>query len=119
VANILEARVEEVFSLILREIKRSGYDGLLPAGVVLCGGSSQLIGMNELGKKVLGMPLRIGKPRDLQGLVDQLDTPAYATGVGLLQWGLEASSSPSMRYRHRRSNIGQRIGGWFRNLLPG
>lgn len=119
VANILEARVEEIFNLILREIKRSGYDGLLPAGVVLCGGSSQLAGMSDLGKKVLDMPLRIGSPRDLRGLVDQLANPAFATSVGLLQWGLVASISPSFRHRRRAPRIGHRIGGWFRNLLPG
>lgn len=119
VANILEARVEETFSLILREIKRSGYDGLLPAGVVLCGGSAQLPGMCELGKQVLGMPLRIGQPRDLLGLVDQLASPAYATSVGLLQWGVKASLSPSLRRRRSRPGIGQRIGHWLRNFLPG
>jgi cell division protein FtsA len=119
VAHILEARTEEIFNLILREIKRSGYDGLLPAGVVLCGGSSQLTGLDELGKKALGMPLRIGKPRNLLGLVDQLTSPAFATSVGLLQWGLSASLYPSLQNRRRRLGIGDRIGGWLRNLLPG
>lgn len=119
VANILEARVEEIFNLILREIKRSGYDGLLPAGVVLCGGSAQLPGMLDLGKKVLGMPLRIGQPRNLLGLVDQLANPAFATSVGLLQWGLSASLSPTMHRRRSRPGIGQRIGHWLRNFLPG
>jgi cell division protein FtsA len=119
VANILEARVEEIFGLILREIKRSGYDGLLPAGVVLCGGSAQLAGMVESGRKVLGMPVRIGQPRDLRGLVDQLSSPAFATGVGLLQWGVTSSLAPRMQRRRSRINIGRRLGGWFRNLLPG
>jgi cell division protein FtsA len=118
VANILEARVEEIFGLILREIKRSGYDGLLPAGVVLCGGSAQLTGIAELGKAVLGMPLRIGYPRNLVGLVDQLNSPAFATGVGLLEWGVAASSTPRLG-RRRRLKIARRLGGWFRNFLPG
>jgi cell division protein FtsA len=118
VANILEARAEEIFGLIVREIKRSGYDGLLPAGLVLCGGSAQLVGMRELGKQVLEMPLRIGQPKNLLGLVDQLTSPAYATGAGLLQWGLTASPSP---FLHRRSKIGigRRIRNWLRNFLPG
>jgi len=119
VANILEARAEEIFGLILREIKRSGYDGLLPAGVVVCGGSSQLAGIAELGRQVLGMPLRIGQPRGLLGLVDQLTNPAYATGVGLLQWGGAASLSPRRRRRPSRPRIGQRLGNWLRNFLPG
>lgn len=119
VAHILEPRVEEIFNLILREIKRSGYDGLLPAGVVLCGGSAQLPGMLELGKKVLGMPLRIGQPSRLLGLVDQLTNPAFATGVGLLQWGLDASLSPNFHRRRGRSGISHRVGDWLRNFLPG
>jgi cell division protein FtsA len=119
VANILEARVEEVFSLILREIKRSGYDGLLPAGVVLCGGSAQLAGISELGKKALSMPVRIGQPHNLLGLVDQLANPAFATSVGLLQWGLTASLSPGLRRRRSRLSIGRRLGNWLRNFLPG
>jgi cell division protein FtsA len=119
VANILEARGEEIFNLILREIKRSGYDGLLPAGVVLCGGSAQLPGIVELGKRVLGMPLRIGQPRNLRGLVDQLANPAFATSVGLLRWGVAASMSPSFRRRRTKPKIGQRIGDWLRNFLPG
>jgi cell division protein FtsA len=119
VANILEARVEEIFSLILREIKRSGYDGLLPAGVVLCGGSAQLPGITELGKKVLGMPLRTGRPRNLWGLVDQLDNPAYATSVGLLRWGIRASLSPNLKGRRSRVPVGRRLSDWFRNFLPG
>lgn len=119
VANILEARVEEIFNLVLREIKRSGYDGLLPAGVVLCGGSAQLAGMVQLGKKVMGMPMRIGQPRNLLGLVDQLANPAFATGVGLLHLGVESSFSPTLRSRRNRSNVSQRIGHWLRNFLPG
>jgi cell division protein FtsA len=119
VANILEARVEEIFSLILREIKRSGYDGLLPAGVVMCGGSSLLPGTRELGRQILGMPLRVGQPSGMLGLADQLASPAYATSVGLLKWG-ETMPGGSMRRRQRKKpGIGQRFGNWLRNFLPG
>jgi len=119
VAHILEARAEEIFNLILREIKRSGYDGLLPAGLVLCGGTSRLAGMSELGKHVLDMPIRVGQPHDLLGLVDQLASPAFATSAGLLQWGEAAAQRPRRRRRGSRVNIGQRIGNWLRNFLPG
>jgi cell division protein FtsA len=119
VANILEARAEEIFNLILREIKRSGYDGLLPAGVVLCGGSAQLPGIAELGKKVLDMPLRIGQPRNLMGLVDQLSSPAFATSVGLLRWNEMGSVSPSLGVRLSQPKAGGRLREWFRNFLPG
>ncbi len=118
VANILEARTEEIFNLVLREIKRSGYDGLLPAGAVLCGGSAQLPGIADLGKRALGMPLRIGQPRNLVGLVDQLSSPAFATSVGLLRWGVTDPVAPVWGPRKTRPNLG-RVGRWFRNLLPG
>ncbi len=119
VANILEARVEEIFNLILREIKRSGYDGLLPAGLVLCGGTAQLPGIRELGKEILGLPVRIGQPHGLTGLVDQLSNPAFATGVGLLQWGLTSSLSPRAPRLGGPKGSWERLMNWFRNFLPG
>jgi len=87
-AQIIEARVEEIFGLMHQEIKRSGYDGLLPAGLVLTGGSGALRGMPELAGRVLGMPVRLGKPEKLTGMVDKLQSPAYATSVGLLRWAV-------------------------------
>ena len=87
-AFIIEARVEEIFRFVLQEIKRSGYDGLLPAGVVLTGGTSLLPGIRTLAADVLGLPVRIAQPENLVGLVDQLYSPAYSTSVGLLHWAL-------------------------------
>ena len=91
--NIIEARMEEIYYLVLQEIRRSGYDGLLPAGVVLTGGASLLPGCKQLASRVMGLPARIAKPQNLIGLTDQLDSPAYATSVGLLQWALLMSDS--------------------------
>lgn len=85
-AYIIEARTEEIFHFVMQELKRSGYDGLLPAGIVLTGGSSLLPGMRELASDVLGLPVRVAQPDDLNGLVDQLYSPAYSTSVGLLKW---------------------------------
>ncbi|NSW51061.1 MAG: cell division protein FtsA [Anaerolineae bacterium] len=87
-AHIIEARVEEIFYMILQEIKRSGYDGLLPAGMVLTGGSSLLPGIQELGNRIMGVPVRIAQPENLYGLVDQLHSPAYSGSVGLLHWAM-------------------------------
>ncbi len=87
-AEIIEARTEEIFELVQQEIKRSGYDGLLPAGLVLTGGSSLLPGIKEIASQVTGMPVRIARPENLVGLVDQLNSPAYSTSVGLLHWAL-------------------------------
>jgi cell division protein FtsA len=119
-AEIIEARAEETFQLILQEIKRSGYDGLLPAGVVLTGGMSQLRGLRELGRQVLGLPVRIGTPQNLRGLIDTVDSPAYATSVGLLLWGRDQAGSqpPPVRKDKKGSEWGDRFGGFFKTLLP-
>lgn len=116
-SKIIEARAAEIFSLMLQEVKRSGYDGLLPAGVVLCGGTAQLAGIRELGREIMQLPARIGVPGDLRGLVDVLSSPAYATSVGLLQWGLreEAALPP----RERTGGLWQRVVQWLRSFLPG
>ncbi len=87
-AHIIEARVAEMFSLVLQEIKRSGYDGLLPAGMVLTGGTSALPGIKRVASEVLGMPVRTAEPENLSGLVDRLKSPAFSTGVGLLRWAV-------------------------------
>ena len=116
-AQVLNARVEEIASLILQEIKRSGYDGLLPAGVVLCGGTSELPGIKEVVRDVVGLPVRIGRPHDLQGLVETLTGPAFAASVGLLMWG--QGKKTTVRPRPPRTSWTAKIGKWFRALLPG
>ncbi|MBP9676220.1 MAG: cell division protein FtsA, partial [Anaerolineaceae bacterium] len=93
-AYIIEARVEEIFQLLREEVRRSGYDNLLPAGMILTGGSSQLPGMRQLAANVLNMPVRVARPENLIGLVDQLQSPAYSTSVGLLKWS-ELMTQPS------------------------
>ncbi len=98
-AHIIEARVEEIFMLVLQEIKRSGYDGLLPAGMVLTGGASLLPGMKNLASSVLGLPVRVAKPENLLGLTDQLNSPAYSTSVGLLHWALLLSEAEPIQPR--------------------
>jgi len=85
-AHIIEARVEEMIGFVLQEIKRSGYDGLLPAGMVLTGGSSLVPSIRTLANRVLGVSVRIAKPENLIGMTDRLDSPAFSTGVGLVRW---------------------------------
>jgi len=86
--EIIHARVEEIFTMVVQEIKRSGYDGLLPAGMVLTGGSSAMPGIRSIASRVLGVPVRIAKPEKLVGMTDHLDSPAFSTSIGLLRWGL-------------------------------
>lgn len=92
-AQIIQMRCEEIFQLVLQEIKRSGYDNLLPAGLVLTGGTALLPGIDELASKILGMPVRIAKPENLSGMIDQLDSPAFSTAVGLIYWTLMMQES--------------------------
>jgi len=120
-AEVIEARAEEILSLILREVKRSGYDGLLAAGLVLCGGTAELTGFAELARQVLQLPVRIGTPHDLQGLTDVLESPAYATSVGLLLWGVRHTpvDEPEQRRMRPPSVFWPRVRDWFRAFLPG
>ncbi|PMP88465.1 MAG: cell division protein FtsA, partial [Roseiflexus castenholzii] len=91
--QVLQARAEELTELIYNEIRRSGYEGLLPAGIVLTGGTAQLPRLDELMRDMLGIPVRIGAPTDLTGLADTLNSPAYATAIGLLRWGMRHGMS--------------------------
>ncbi len=124
-AHIIEARVEEIFELALQEIKRSGYDGLLPAGMVLTGGVSALPAIRDLANDVLNMPVRIAEPENITGMVDQLHSPAYSTGVGLLHWALsEEEGSPTTKRGRRSRKKGEKnmnLGAaknLFKRLLP-
>jgi cell division protein FtsA len=117
-AHIIEARVEEIFELTLQEIKRSGYDGLLPAGLVLTGGASALPGMKRIASEVLNMPVRIAQPENLLGLVDRLNSPAYSTSVGLLRWILSMQDQDLSIGHERRSKGEKRMGfGFVRNII--
>jgi cell division protein FtsA len=115
-AYVVEARAEEIFQMILQEIRRSGYDGLLPAGIVLTGGTAQLRGITQVAQQVLGVPARVASPKSLVGLVDSLHSPAYATSVGLLRWAL--SGNNVYRPKGRQTEIGRKVTAFFKSLLP-
>lgn len=110
-AEVLRARFDELVDLILGEVRRSGYQGLLPAGVVLCGGSAALRHMAEVAEGLFGLPARIGRPIGVTGLTDAIGGPAFATSVGLLLWAARFGGE-----------TGNQIGGfsimdWLRQLL--
>lgn len=127
ITTILEARATEIFELVRDELEKSGYRDRLPAGVVLTGGANLLPGMTDLARGVLGVPARLGMPSHrlpITGLNRTLQTPAYATAVGLLLWGLHEDS----RAVHRRFVADSQNDGpdlvrnalrWLQNLLPG
>ncbi len=85
--DILRARVEEILRLVLLELPGSNYESVIPAGLVLTGGSSNIAGIETLGCEILKLPVRVGCPLHISGITDSLKDPAHATGVGLLLWG--------------------------------
>jgi cell division protein FtsA len=86
IAEIIESRMHEIYSLIEVEIRRAGFGSHLPAGVVLAGGTAELRDIRALGREVLGLPVRVGIPTGAIGLTDSIMRPAYATTIGLLRW---------------------------------
>ncbi len=116
ITQIIQARTEEIFELILREVKRTGYDGLLTAGIVVCGGTANLTGIKKIGENIMNMPIRIGIPQGLRGVIDKLDDPAYATSVGLLEWGKH--HEPHVPVQRQQSNS-LKLPNWLRIFLPG
>jgi cell division protein FtsA len=88
-AEVIEPRVEELYSLIQRELRSSGLEELLSSGVVITGGSALMKGMVELGEEVFHMPVRVGLPQYSGALAEVVRNPRYATGMGLLMAGLD------------------------------
>jgi len=121
-AAILEPRVEEIFSLVRQEIKRSGYDGLLPAGMVLTGGSSLLPGIREVASSTLQMPVRTAQPANVRGLADRIRTPAFSASVGLLEWARQLDEEYGYEgysgFQWPRFSV-NRAADFLRRLLPG
>lgn len=91
-AEIVEPRYEELFSLIREELRRSGFEELIAAGIVITGGTSKMEGAVELAEEVFHMPVRLGVPQHVEGLADVVRNPIHATGVGLLLYGRENSA---------------------------
>lgn len=96
-SDIVRLRVEEIIRLIMMELPQSEYGKLIPLGLVLTGGSSNLPGIAELGQQLTRLPVRVGVPISLYGVSDTLGDPAYATSVGLLLWKGKKASVQSWR----------------------
>jgi len=109
-AEVVEPRYDELFTLIQAEIRRSGYEELIPAGVLLTGGTSKMEGAVELAEEIFHMPVRVGAPQHAQGLSDIIRNPIYATAVGLLIYGARDEESTST------SRSGAGAGGLFASV---
>ena len=100
-AEIIEPRMEEIFSLVHREILKSGYENLIPSGVVLAGGTASLEGLPELVEQIFNLPVRRGYPAGVGGLMDVVNNPMYATGVGLVLYGKRYGSEGRVKNNER------------------
>ncbi|MCD6187378.1 MAG: cell division protein FtsA [Desulfuromusa sp.] len=114
-AEILEPRVEEIFTLVNREITKSGYGDLIASGIVLTGGSAILPGMPELAEQIFNLPVRRGNPLDIGGLTDVVNSPVYATGVGLVKYG--SINTKTQGFKIGEKNVFERVSArmkeWF------
>lgn len=100
IAEIIEARIQEIMQMIKEELQNIGRDGLLPAGIVFTGGGSDLEGLTDLARTQLRLPATIGYPMaPLSGIIDKIDSPIYATSVGLVIWAAEESGDSSAPWR--------------------
>jgi cell division protein FtsA len=112
-AEVVEPRYEELFGLIQGELRRSGYEEMLAAGVVLTGGASKMEGVVELAEEIFHMPVGLGLPRHVQGLKDIVRNPIYATAVGLLLYGKEREEELAGRQKRRVGGTLGKIRKWF------
>lgn len=120
-AEICQPRMEEILALVDQDLTRSGYKHSAGAGVVLTGGTALIEGCQELGEQIFNMPTRIGYPRNVGGLKDVVNSPKYATAVGLLCYGAEKENGAGgARFKQRDStifnNVFSRMKKWFKDI---
>jgi len=123
VAEIVEARLEEIFSLVNKELKRVNKDGQLPAGAILVGGGAKLPGVVELAKKELRLPVVLGVPGSVNTVIDRVNDPSYATAIGLVMWANEyllGSSHTVNKFAKKvlENDAVNRMRKWFKSFLP-
>ena len=116
-AEVVEPRYDELFTLVQAELRRSGYEELLAAGVVLTGGTSKMEGVTELAEEIFHMPVRVASPVSVTGLSDIVTNPIYSTAIGLLQFGREKNHEAIANNRNSKvtGSIFSKVVDWFRN----
>jgi len=121
VARIIEARIQEIFELVNKELKKINRQRLLPAGAVLVGGGALMPKIVDLAKKELGLPVQIGRPTEIDGIVEEVAKPTFATAVGLVMWGAtmpDRSQGQSFLSNISTPSTINKIKKWFRAFLP-
>ncbi len=118
-AEVVEPRYDELFTLVQAELRRSGFEDLIAAGIVLTGGTSKMEGVVELAEEIFHMPVRLGAPHSIRGLADIVDNPIYSTGVGLLQYGLQQQMQERNSSYPKQPDEGwwARVTNWFKGNM--
>lgn len=116
---IIEPRMEEIFTFVRREIVKSGYKDLLPAGAIITGGTIKMHGTVELAERILEMPVRRGIPTQVGGISDIIANPIYSTGVGLVQYGYSSNGRGKIRIRDENifGKVFDRMKNWFQEFF--
>jgi cell division protein FtsA len=114
-AEVIEPRYDELFSLIQAELRRSGFEDLIPAGIVLTGGTSKMEGAVDLAEEIFHMPVRLGSPAGVAGLTDIVTNPIYSTGVGLLQYGMNEQKKTKTVKDRAVAGMLPKIRQWFQS----
>jgi len=114
-AEVVEPRYDELFTLVQAELRRSGFEDLIAAGIVLTGGTAKMEGVVELAEEIFHMPVRLGAPQGISGLTDIVQNPIYSTGVGLLQYAIQQEHVGRSSYSHKASTNGwwDKVKTWF------
>lgn len=115
--SIIQPRMEEIFSLAVKEIKRSEFGELLSAGVVITGGGSLIEGVVLLAEEIFGLPAKVGMPQGFGGLIESASSPIFATGVGLIFFGLDKRNNMKRPIAEDESNLFTRVLQWMRHLV--
>ena len=113
-AEVVEPRYDELFKLVLSELRRSGFEHLVASGIVLTGGGAKMEGLIELAEEIFHMPVTLGSPREISGLKDIVRNPVFATGVGLLQYGLDRERDLLGKQGDRESGLFARAKLWLK-----
>jgi len=121
ISEVINARISEILDLASKELKKINKFSLLPGGITLIGGGAKLPGFSELVKNQLKLPVRVGTPVQLDGIVNRVDDPAFVTAVGLALWGIEKEGAVSGNRVYGGASSGKalkKIRGWFKNFVP-
>lgn len=112
-AEVVEPRYDELFTLVQAELRRSGYEDLIAAGIVLTGGTAKMPGAVELAEEIFHVPVRLGYPSGISGYQDVIDNPIYATAVGLLRYGFQCEASAKDKPAGDFKSIVEKVKAWI------